>query len=765
MDIKAIQNPNSRLFLDTCSIMHPRFKDALTIIIPILSVCGKKICIPQSCKLELVKHISNPSNRDAYNKAKNALAELNRIKDYVTYFGDETDAKFADSVFVSRFAQFRSKYYLFLITEDKDLRRDICNLNSSKSVHGKKIEVVNIEYILNYKPVSTKSQSFSKVDFKKSKAFEIKTEITSIPDDIIKINCIPTEGQVVYTEDGNAIQLISTIKSGGEGTVYKIDFGDNGENYVAKVYHKDKLTKRHKEKIDLLVRSGISIQGVCFPTKCLYNHDKEFVGYIMPQANTNAKSLEVTIFKGERGVNRHFMGLTRVGIVDMAITILEKIKKLHKLGIIIGDINGNNILVSSPNDVYFVDTDSYQVLDFPCPVGTADFTAPEIQDKNYKTFLRTIGNDNFAVAVLLFRILMLGQNPYAHINGETPAKNIKSGNFSYPYKENSNGLAPNSDAKYIWSHMYFPLKQMFYFTFKENQCYYDEENRPNAIAWLGKLKKYKKELIDGTIENYDPASIELIPKAYKKNPNVKYITCKLCGKEVSEDFTINGYCYTCLNKSTIVKCEKCGREIEYKNYYRYIRKVKQPTLCKACHQKKLAEIRHEKETYTTEICNCCGKSFTITYGNRDYFVSRGLSLPKRCPDCRRAGTKSGNEHHTNHRSSNSSNSSSDWCFLTTVACEYYGKPDDCYELSVLRNYRDNWLAHQKYGSDLIREYYECAPSIVKAIKESPDYAQICTSIMNNYVNPCISLINSHCEQECKDLYVNMVKTLRNKLNV
>ena len=103
--------------------------------------------------------------------------------------------------------------------------------------------------------------------------------------------------------------------------------------------------------------------------------------------------------------------------------------------------------------------------------------------------------------------------------------------------------------------------------------------------------------------------------------------------------------------------------------------------------------------------------------------------------------------------------------MTTVACEYYGKPDDCYELSVLRDYRDNWLAHQKYGSDLIREYYECAPSIVKAIKESPDYAQICTSIMNNYVNPCISLINSHCEQECKDLYVNMVKTLRNKLNV
>ena len=520
------------------------------------------------------------------------------------------------------------------------------------------------------------------------------------------------------------------------------------------------MTQRHKAKIDLLVHSGITISGVCFPTKCLYNSSKEFVGYIMPKAKVDAKSLETTIFKGERGINRHFMGLTRVDLVNLAITIFEKIKKLHKLGIIIGDINGNNILVSSPSDVYFVDTDSYQISDLPCPVGTADFTAPEIQEKNYKTFLRTVGNDNFAIAVLLFRILMLGQNPYAHINGETPAKNIKSGNFSYPYKENSNGLAPNSDAKYIWSHMFFPLKQMFYLTFKKGECLYGEEDRPAAGIWLDKLKWYKKELTDGTIKNYDPVSLELIPKAYKKNPNVTYVTCKLCGKDVPEDSVKEGYCFTCLNTVTIVKCSICGGDIEYKNYNKYIRKSKPPKVCKACFQKKQEEIRHKKETYKKGICNCCGKSFVITYGDRDFYIKKGLELPKRCPDCR----KSGRKPEAHHRS-RSSSGSSDFCFLTTVACEFYGKTDDCYELSVLRNYRDNWLVHQKNGKKLIMEYYEIAPSIVKAIKDSPNYAQICTSIMNDYINPCINLINSHREQECRDLYVSMVKTLKNKLNV
>ena len=759
--LDIIKNPDSRLFIDTCSIMHPRFKDALAKIKPILNACEKKICVPQSCRLELIKHASNPSNRNACNQATAGLAELDKIKDFVEYYGDETDAKHADNVFVSRFAQFRSKYYLFLITEDKNLKQDICNLNDSKSVNGKKIEVVNIDYIVNYKHYRDRTPSTSKVCSKKSKVFNIETKLTSIPDDIIMIESVPNEGDNVFTEDGKAICLTSKIKSGGEGSVYEVDFGNN---YVAKIYHKDKLTERHKEKINLLVQSGIQIPGVCFPTQRLYNSNKankEFVGYIMPRANSNAKSLEVAIFRGERGVDRHFKGLKRVELVDMAITILEKIEELHNLGIIIGDINGNNILVSSPSDVYFVDTDSYQISDLPCPVGTADFTAPEIQDKNYKNFLRTLGNENFAIAVLLFRILMLGHNPYAHINGETPAKNIKSGNFSYPYKENSNGCAPNSDAKYIWSHMFFSLKQMFYFTFKKGQCYYDEEERPTASKWLLTLKKYKKELTDGTIKNYDPVSLELIPKSYKKNPNITYIKCKLCGQDVSEDYTKEGYCYTCLNKVTIVKCSKCSRDIEYKNYNRYILKKQPPKYCKACFQKNQAERRHNKETYTTEICNCCGEPFDITYREYDFFKKKGLDLPKRCHDCRDAGRKP--EYSHNNPNHGNPNDSSGGCFLTTVACEFYGKPDDCYELTILRNYRDHWLAHQRNGKELIREYYEIAPSIVKAIKESPDYAQICSSIMNNYINPCINLINSHQEQECRDLYISLVKDLKKSM--
>jgi DNA-binding helix-hairpin-helix protein with protein kinase domain len=58
------------------------------------------------------------------------------------------------------------------------------------------------------------------------------------------------------------------------------------------------------------------------------------------------------------------------------LAILEKIKLLHENDIIIGDINPFNILIKDDKTVYFVDVDSYQVDNYPCPVGTVHFTAP-----------------------------------------------------------------------------------------------------------------------------------------------------------------------------------------------------------------------------------------------------------------------------------------------------------------------------------------------------------------------------------------------------
>lgn len=88
---------------------------------------------------------------------------------------------------------------------------------------------------------------------------------------------------------------------------------------------------------------------------------------------------------------------------------------MHEKGILMGDINPRNFLVTPQCAVYLVDCDSYQFGGFSCPVGTPLYTPPEVHRsmraagvENYG-YIRTEDNERYSLAVLLFEILMLGK--------------------------------------------------------------------------------------------------------------------------------------------------------------------------------------------------------------------------------------------------------------------------------------------------------------------------------------------------------------------
>ena len=116
-------------------------------------------------------------------------------------------------------------------------------------------------------------------------------------------------------------------------------------------------------------------------------------------------------------------------LVQLAITILKKIAVLQLNGVLLGDINLNNILVFSPTEIWLVDCDSYQTGGYVCPVGDPRFTAPEIQGKKFPTFLRSTGNEQFAVAVLLFMLMVTRKHPYVQQNMESISKAIAEMEF------------------------------------------------------------------------------------------------------------------------------------------------------------------------------------------------------------------------------------------------------------------------------------------------------------------------------------------------
>lgn len=745
-----IQREDVRIFIDTCSMMKECFDSFLSALIPLLDVNHKKLVIPYSCLQELKKHEDSFKLKK---QAKSAVDSLQLISEYIDIRGNENDGSFADNVFLRVFTQFRTKYNLILISEDKNLKADLLKLNNSKSVHGKRIYVFNTKEALSLDRKEAKKETFKMNTF----------ELTTVSDAPVTLSYLPQEGDFVHTIDGKSIKLVENLKAGGEGIIYKVDIDCN---LVAKIYLKGKFTKRKEAKISTLISKNIKIDGVCLPTGLIYNDKNEAVGYLMPFVQ--GTSLDASVFRGERGFLRHFPKWTRNDLIDLCITIVTTIQKLHNKGIIIGDINGSNILVETATKVNFVDTDSFQVDGFPCPVGKEDYTAPEIQGKKYDSFLRSESNENFAIATLLFTIFMFGKKPYAKIGGGNTMQDIKDGDFSYPYKENSNHKMPEGDWKYLWSHLHPAIKRTFYYTFRKGESLYDEDKRPNTRNWLKLLKQYKVSMSNGYLANVDKASLELFPKTYKKAQGHTYATCYICGKETDTEYMRDGkYCYDCLNETSQAECKSCHEIFTFKpNYRQYIlHKSTPPDLCPECIEKKRQEKKKEQlrrnEVFMTRTCQVCGKTFAISKGEHDYLVSKGLNMPKRCKDCR-----NNNRHKTyeSHHSGGSSSGDSGWCYITTAVCNYYGKPDDCMELTKLRYFRDNWLMKQENGPLDVSVYYDCAPALVEKMVMSPDYAETCETIMNEYIQPCIKMIDAGKNSECREKYFELVKFMIKKYN-
>ncbi len=103
-----------------------------------------------------------------------------------------------------------------------------------------------------------------------------------------------------------------------------------------------------------------------------------------------------------------------------------------------------------------------------------------------------------------------------------------------------------------------------------------------------------------------------------------------------------------------------------------------------------------------------------------------------------------------------------WCYITTAVCESQNKPDDCHELTVLRDYRDHYLLKTKEGRKIVEEYYDVAPVIVLAIGMQDCPEKIYKHIYEQYLAPCVRLAESGENEACRKLYTDMVETLQRK---
>jgi DNA-binding helix-hairpin-helix protein with protein kinase domain len=326
--------------------------------------------------------------------------------------------------------------------------------------------------------------------------------------------------RTLYTDE--SIELGRRIAGGGEGEIFLVN---DKPCIVAKIYHTAHRTEARRKKLLHLLEKEISVEksiamNIAFPLSILKDQAGNFAGYIMPKIDGYA--LRLALFSKSR-VKRYYPELDRVQLVEFAIGFAKQVRYLHRFDILIGDINPLNLLVDrkNPSRCWLIDTDSFQVGEFPCPVGTDLFTPPRLQGCDFKYTLRTQKDENFSMAIMLFMILMLGKHPYAKVGGGSPAYNMIEMSFPYPRYFGKMSDVPKGVWGFIWSHFNRELKEAFYDCFTGGEC-------PDADGWIGRLKKYRHVVSKGYF------SRELYPNAYRAAEPTP-VVCEICGETFEID--------------------------------------------------------------------------------------------------------------------------------------------------------------------------------------------------------------------------------------
>lgn len=266
-------------------------------------------------------------------------------------------------------------------------------------------------------------------------------------------------GKKVYTETGYAYTLQKQIGFGGEGTVHIIT-----KQLLAKTFYPDKATNEKLKKLQKFL-SMKKIASVIFPEKILYDKNKKFIGYTMPQV-FGVKELGILHSKKNR--ERYCPNWNYIDLLDLSLAIANTLQKLHDARIIVADFNPRNVLVRSPKKIYFIDIDSYQVERQPSTVGIMMYTRPIHIKKSHKEYLKNRSDDLYALSMMIFQNLTSGGNPYTTKQGGTEEELIQRHEFAFnvkePHKSNANSALINA-----WSNLSIELRQFFEDVFRNQK--------------------------------------------------------------------------------------------------------------------------------------------------------------------------------------------------------------------------------------------------------------------------------------------------------
>jgi exopolyphosphatase/pppGpp-phosphohydrolase len=276
------------------------------------------------------------------------------------------------------------------------------------------------------------------------------------------------------------MQLGEVFSSSSDHTFYSLENG-----LCAKIYNEPNKSTELISKIKQMIGINLDIQSVCWPIELVFNKEEDIVGVVMRTPKGHPLS---TLFDREHRRSL-FSQWTRIDLCDLALTILKDVAELHEQNIIIGNLSEDSLLVQDAHSVSFTNTEQYQVGEFLCPTQTALYLAPELTHVNLTTVPRTEKHERFSICVLLFKILMAGQNPFEIAPDPDDPTLLHRGGFSYPSSISMS--QHNTEYTYhpLWTNMDAELRTLFFNTFAKDQL-------PSIWELAASIFRFKEQLVN-----------------------------------------------------------------------------------------------------------------------------------------------------------------------------------------------------------------------------------------------------------------------------
>lgn len=311
---------------------------------------------------------------------------------------------------------------------------------------------------------------------------------------------------IAYMDDGRRVSLSAEIGKGGEGAIY---ISPTNPLECAKIYLKP-LSEEAQKKLALMVANPPpdpayklrTHRSICWPTALLYTSPAKAVvgGFLMPKLDLTVFHTALLLIDPQDRTARFGGGFTWKHLVTAATNIASAVAAIHERGYCIGDLNESNILIAPNALISLIDCDSFQVPDsaegkmYRSPVGKPEYLAPELSGKYLPDTDRTIATDSFALAVLLFQMLMEGTHPYQAKgrlveNAPSTESKILLGHFSYAMRGKE--ITPPDHAP-PYELLHPEIRKLFERCFVKGHG--NPEQRPTAREWYSGLRRLANTL-------------------------------------------------------------------------------------------------------------------------------------------------------------------------------------------------------------------------------------------------------------------------------